>query len=229
MNVIIHLFLASQATLEACSSTYLKRLLILSLYPLDIPLYIHIPPGGCLFWHTNTILSQRQQYHCMAVRSLNYLTMVQPTNCALKPRALIVCCVQETWRATPALLQQSRFGSAWRLLAGHWGSGMDTKHSSSVRACHCGIWLHRCAHCQLHCRQLIEPCRCYLKHRRQMKSSALWVTRTCDTLSLAQARSSRVLPWVHPCACSQNNDCASSSSSLKSECGLQLHTAGKKR
>jgi hypothetical protein len=30
MNVIIHLFLASQATLEACSSTYLKRLLILS-------------------------------------------------------------------------------------------------------------------------------------------------------------------------------------------------------
>ena len=56
MNVIIHLFLASQATLEACSSTYLKRLLILSLYPLDIPLYIHIPPhptpGGCLFWHT---------------------------------------------------------------------------------------------------------------------------------------------------------------------------------
>ena len=41
-------------------------------------------------------------------------------------------------------------------------------------------------------RRLIEPCRCYLKHRRQMKSSALWVnvTRTCDTLSLAQARSS---------------------------------------
>ena len=148
MNVIIHVFLTSQATLEACSSTYLKRLLILSLYPLDIPLYIHIPtnptPGGCLFWHTNTILSQRQQYHCMAVRSLNYLTMVQPTNCALKPRALIVCCVQETWRATPALLQQSRFGSAWRLLAGHWGSGMDTKRSSSVRACHCGALTANC-------------------------------------------------------------------------------------
>ena len=52
----------------------------------------------------STILSQRQQYGSTFIEQPYDGTTNQP--CAETARALIVCCVQETWRATPALLQQ---------------------------------------------------------------------------------------------------------------------------